>query len=191
MAKTRVASRHGRVASPEVLAAHVGRGVDAFVQEVFGGMLSPSRQAEVAAKIAAEATRLLPAVRAPVAGTVEMVRILERQGVRLAICSSSPRQNITEALAFLGLTNAFEVIVSAAELPRGKPHPLLFQTATEALGLAPAEVFAVENSWPGVQSAVAAGLFTIAVDKGCTDHGFRICQLRAESYAALMPRIQT
>ena len=189
LAKTRVATRHGRIAAPEVLAAHVGRGLDAFVHEVFGPVLTTDSHAAVSAEILAEAAHLLPKMRAPIEGAVEMVHVLHQRGLRLAICSSSSRHHIDDALALLGLTDEFEVIVSAADLPRGKPDPLPFQTAVDALRLNPSQVFAVEDSWPGVQSAVSAGLYTVAVGQGCTHPKFGICQIRAENYATLWPQI--
>ena len=48
-------------------------------------------------------------------------------------------------------------------MPSGKPAPDMFLLTAERLGVAPEACVAVEDSAPGVQAALAAGMHTIAV----------------------------
>lgn len=49
-------------------------------------------------------------------------------------------------------------IFSAADVPRGKPHPDLFLHAATSLGTPPTRCVVVEDSVPGVRAAIAAGM---------------------------------
>lgn len=98
-------------------------------------------------------------------GAVEAVRRLAER-YTLALASSSARVLIDQVLATAGLTGFFEVTLSTEEVPRGKPHPDVYLTATEKLGLTPAVCAAVEDSSNGLRAAGAAGLAVIAVPHG-------------------------
>jgi beta-phosphoglucomutase-like phosphatase (HAD superfamily) len=57
-------------------------------------------------------------------------------------------------------------MVTAFDVVQGKPFPEPYLKALSKSGLHPWEVAVVENAPLGVESAVAAGLFTIAVNTG-------------------------
>jgi beta-phosphoglucomutase-like phosphatase (HAD superfamily) len=60
-------------------------------------------------------------------------------------------------------------MVTAYDVERGKPDPEPYLMALRKGGLAPDEAVVVENAPLGVQSAVAAGIYTIAVNTGPLD----------------------
>ena len=95
-------------------------------------------------------------------GALELVARL-RGRVPLALASNSPRKLVDAALESARLTEAFDVIVTSDDVARSKPAPDLYLLACERLGVAPAEVLALEDSAAGVASAKAAGLTCIAV----------------------------
>jgi HAD superfamily hydrolase (TIGR01509 family) len=88
----------------------------------------------------------------------------------LAVASNAPRDWIEMHLSRVGLLDRFVTIVSLDDVRHGKPHPEPFATAASALGVEPKECVAFEDSNLGVQSAVAAGLFTVAVPGALTGH---------------------
>lgn len=184
-AKSEVLARYGVRPTASLFAAHMGRGLRDFLDEAFGRPLSERERRQVGDEIGAEADLWLDRMREPVPGARDLVLALAGAGLRIAICSSSPRRHIDGAVDMLQLRPVVELSVSGAELPIGKPDPLPFVTALEALGLRAAEAFAVEDSVPGARSAVAAGIFTIAVGSGCTGPAYDFCPVRAESFADL------
>jgi HAD superfamily hydrolase (TIGR01509 family) len=117
--------------------------------------------ADVLARMAERYRTALPLID----GSVAAVR---RLGERcpLALASSSARILIDQVLRTAGLTDAFQVTLSTEEVPRGKPFPDVYLTATEKLGLSPAVCAAVEDSSNGLRAAAAAGLAVIAVPHG-------------------------
>ena len=57
-------------------------------------------------------------------------------------------------------------MVTAFDVRQGKPHPEPYLKGLEKAGVAAAEALVVENAPLGVQAAVAAGIFTVAVNTG-------------------------
>lgn len=95
-------------------------------------------------------------------GVPETVSELRARGVRVALASSSPLENIERALAECGLTGAFEVIVSGEQFRESKPDPEIYLHTVELLGLPARECCCVEDSIPGITAGKAAGLTVIA-----------------------------
>ena len=53
-------------------------------------------------------------------------------------------------------------IFNSSQVARGKPYPDLYLFAAEEMGYDPSECLVVEDSLPGVQGAVAAGMEVMA-----------------------------
>ena len=109
---------------------------------------------------------LLDAELEPFPDAVAAAMDLRRRGVALAVASSSARERLERTLERAGLRTLFPVTVAGDEVQRGKPAPDMFLAAAERMGLAPAACVAVEDSVPGVQSALAAGMTAVAVSRG-------------------------
>jgi HAD superfamily hydrolase (TIGR01509 family) len=90
-------------------------------------------------------------------------RELRSRGVPVAVASSSPRERLHRTLGRAGLLQAFDVTVAGDEVTHGKPAPDMFLLAAERLGVDPASCVVIEDSPPGVQAGVAAGMVTLAV----------------------------
>jgi HAD superfamily hydrolase (TIGR01509 family) len=107
--------------------------------------------------------QLIDAELSPFEDAVQTARELHARGIPIAIASSSPRERLDRTLAAAGLGDLFHVTVAGDEVALGKPAPDLFLAAAERLGVAPEDCVAVEDSPPGVESALAAGLTVVAV----------------------------
>jgi HAD superfamily hydrolase (TIGR01509 family) len=95
------------------------------------------------------------------AGLLELIDFIDSLGIPKAVATSSRRDN---ALAKLGeLASRFKVMVTGEEVTRGKPEPDIFRLAAHRLGMRPADCLVLEDSWPGVQAANAAGMYAIMV----------------------------
>jgi len=55
----------------------------------------------------------------------------------------------------LTLLGAFDVDISGRHFEQGKPHPAIFLTAAQELGVAPSEAFVIEDAVSGIQAAKA------------------------------------
>jgi HAD superfamily hydrolase (TIGR01509 family) len=99
----------------------------------------------------------------PFEDAIGAARELRERGVPVAVASSSPRERLHRTLGRAGLLDAFDVTVAGDEVARGKPAPDMFLLAAERLGVEPRSCVVIEDSPPGVQAGVAAGMVTLAV----------------------------
>jgi mannitol-1-/sugar-/sorbitol-6-/2-deoxyglucose-6-phosphatase len=129
-----------------------------------------------------EAGTLHPGVR----GAIER---LERDGVRLALASSSPMRLIRAVLAMGGLEERFEVVVTAEDEERGKPDPAVYLSAAGALEVDPARCLAIEDSINGVRAAKGAGMVCVAIPAPDNGADFREADLVLRSLHELESRI--
>ena len=96
----------------------------------------------------------------PLPGARELVASLTEVGIRVAIGSSTPPENLGVVLERIGLASYFptEHRVCGADVTRGKPDPEVFLAAAARLGLPPARCLVVEDAGVGVRAAKAAGI---------------------------------
>jgi beta-phosphoglucomutase len=102
-------------------------------------------------------------------GVREFLDMLAAEKVRTAICSGALRAEIELILEDANLRGFFEVIVSAEEVRRGKPHPDGFLLTLKRLNadgvtrITAKRCVVIEDSHWGLQAAQAAGMQTVAV----------------------------
>jgi len=83
--------------------------------------------------------------------------------VPFCVASSGPREKIELSLTVTGLLPLFSGrIFSAYEVGHWKPHPGLFLHAAASLGVAPHACLVIEDSTPGVDAGLAAGMQVVA-----------------------------
>ena len=95
-------------------------------------------------------------------GALELLAALRGAGVRCALVTMSYRR-FAEAVLTQGPDGAFDVVVTGDEVVRPKPHPEPYLRAAELLGVAIEDCVAIEDSPPGVASALASGARTLGV----------------------------
>lgn len=95
-------------------------------------------------------------------GAVELVR-LAGEHYPLALASGSVRELIDLVVASPEFAGRFQVVVSADEVARGKPHPDVFLEAAHRLGVSPEACVCLEDSGHGIDAGKAAGMRVIAV----------------------------
>jgi len=148
----------------------------------------PSRQ-EVAETIVA---RVADAIEQGGALNKEALRAVEYGhglGLALALASSSPMRLIRAVLSLGGLSDRFDVVLSAEDEEEGKPDPAVYLSAARELGVAPERCLAVEDSVNGVRSAKAAGMVCVAVPVSGVTDGFDEADLVLGSMAEFDERI--
>lgn len=122
--------------------------------------------ASVAELLADLDRRYLALARASTPVYPEMRKLVERlheAGVPMAVASGSSRAAIEAILAGTGLDAWLTTLVSAEEVPRGKPAPDVFLAAAELLGADPSDCVVFEDAAPGALAARAAGMRCVAI----------------------------
>ncbi len=97
------------------------------------------------------------------AGVVEILDYLGEAGLPCAIATSSSLASVQRNLAPGRLVDRFAALITKEVQTQGKPHPEPFLKAAEALGVAPQDCLALEDSHNGVRSASSAGMMTVMV----------------------------
>lgn len=93
----------------------------------------------------------------------ELLIELRKLGVRLAVASSGPRENVALLIDVIGAGSVIDASVASEDVREGKPHPEAFLTAAQRLGVAPARCAVVEDSVHGIEAAKRAGMPAVAV----------------------------
>ena len=96
-------------------------------------------------------------------GAVALMKALTAQGVKMAIASSAPPENIDLIANGLGIKEYFQAIVWGREVTEGKPSPQGFLLAAQRLGVDPASCVVIEDAIAGVAAAKRAGMKCVAV----------------------------
>jgi HAD superfamily hydrolase (TIGR01509 family) len=95
--------------------------------------------------------------------TIELLSAMKNAGMKIAIASSSTREEVTSQMEVLGALPYFDTCVCGDQVTKSKPDPEIFLLACEALGVKPEEGVGLEDSFNGVRSCKASGLYTIMV----------------------------
>jgi len=99
-------------------------------------------------------------------GAVALVRRLRESGVKMAVVSSAPRQNVETLLDALRLGDAFDALVAEEDAERGKPDPQGYLVAAERLGELPEDCVVIEDAPGGVEAAKRAGMRCVGLAAG-------------------------
>ncbi|WP_027087557.1 HAD family hydrolase [Cohnella panacarvi] len=91
-------------------------------------------------------------------------------GLKIGLASSSQRWWIEKVTTLAGIREYFEAVCSADDVERVKPDPALYLHAAQALGVAPGEAIAIEDSMNGLRAAKAAGLVALVTPNPVTSH---------------------
>jgi HAD superfamily hydrolase (TIGR01509 family) len=122
----------------------------------------------------------------PMPGISALLGALVAAGVPRAIASTANSEWVVGAVDRLGLTPSFTAIVTGDQVQRGKPAPDVYLEAARRLAVEPDRCHAIEDSGPGIASARAAGMKTIAIPHPVSrTHDFTGADLNVASAADL------
>ena len=96
-------------------------------------------------------------------GVHEILEYLKKQGIPVALASSTRKAAVMEHLDRAGITSYFQKIICGDMVEHGKPAPDIYLKACEELGVLPEESVAVEDSPNGLLSGHAAGMTTVMI----------------------------
>ncbi len=95
-------------------------------------------------------------------GAQELLTELREASIPTALVTMSVARMAHHVTGLLGLA-AFDHVVAGDDVTHAKPHPEPYLRAAELLGVAVGDCIAIEDSEPGVASAVTAGAVVIGV----------------------------
>ncbi len=99
----------------------------------------------------------------PVQAVADFARKMHGKGVPISVASGSELSVVEPSLKLTGLYELFDIIVTPADVERGKPAPDMFLLAAEKMGVAPEECLVFEDGQAGIDAANAAGMKSVFV----------------------------
>jgi len=99
----------------------------------------------------------------PLPGAIKLIKLLKEHGVKMALASSAPIENIRLLTKGLGINNWFQSIISGRDVTKGKPSPQVFLLAAQKLGVEPKDCIVIEDAIAGVTAAKRAGMHCLAI----------------------------
>jgi len=156
-----LAVAHGVPIEPSL----AGRHPNAVTADAGEGVLTATELERWVQEEKRQVTQHLAAVLPPDPHVLEPLTCMAHH-YRLAVVSSSATARLAACFTATALDALLppDLRFSAEDslpVPTSKPDPAVYLHACAALGVAPADAVAVEDSVPGAQSAVAAGIPTI------------------------------
>lgn len=103
-------------------------------------------------------------------GVADLLDGAREAGWTLALATGHEPARLGGRLDRLGVVAHFDAVVLASEVDRGKPSPDIFLEAARRLGVAPGQCVVVEDSLPGCQAAIAAGMAVAVCPSPVTAH---------------------
>jgi HAD superfamily hydrolase (TIGR01509 family) len=99
----------------------------------------------------------------PIDGAVEFLENARELGVKMAVATSAPDENIEFVLDGLNLRQYFHAVVGASDITYGKPHPEIFLKSAAELNVQPKNSLVFEDALNGFEAAHRAGMKSIGI----------------------------
>jgi HAD superfamily hydrolase (TIGR01509 family) len=134
----------------------------------FGGVAAkygiPYDNATEADLIYREYEKLASGQMQPLPGVVEFIALCRKKNLKLAVATSAGRLKMEINLQLLGFNKGvFDALVCGYDITHNKPHPEIFITAANKLGVNPEDCLVVEDAPSGVKAAKASGAKCLAL----------------------------
>jgi HAD superfamily hydrolase (TIGR01509 family) len=102
----------------------------------------------------------------PIGSVITLLHAARRAGLPCAVASAASRLLIQPGFEALGIADEFAAVVTAEDVPRGKPAPDLYAEAARRLRVQPSRCLAIDDTPDGVTAARAAGMRVLTVREG-------------------------
>ena len=116
-------------------------------------------------------------------GVQEALNALKDDGYKIGLATSSSKAIIAAVMQRLNIESYFDAIHSAEDEILGKPHPAVFLTCAQKLGVEATDCWVVEDSFNGMVAAKAARMKVIGVPEKThqMDKRFVIADIQLDS----------
>ena len=118
---------------------------------------------EVEEKIVQRMVELISKDGKPLIGVIETLQFLKAKGLKIGLATSSYSVLIETVLTKLNIKRYFDFTHSAEHESHGKPHPAVYLTVAEKLGVVPNECLVIEDSLNGIISGKAARMSVVCI----------------------------
>lgn len=118
---------------------------------------------EVMKRIISRMVELLGVNGKPLSGVVDSLEFFKQKGLKIGLATSSYEVLIDCVLDTLSIRHFFDFTHSAEREAYGKPHPAVYITTANTLGVHPQHCLVIEDSINGVISGKAARMQVVCI----------------------------
>lgn len=118
---------------------------------------------QVEQQIITKMQELIRANAQPLTGVIATLNHLKQMNKKIGLGTSSYRILIDTVLNALDIAHYFDVTHSAESESHGKPHPAVYLTVSEKLGVHATKCLVIEDSLNGIISAKAARMSVVCI----------------------------
>ncbi len=104
-------------------------------------------------------------------GVEETLQAVKNKGLPRCVATSSTRAFALRALEIVGVLDKLDFVLTAEEVPRGKPFPDIYLEAAKRMGVETGKMLVLEDSQNGTKAGVTAGAYVISVPNRHTQKG--------------------
>jgi HAD superfamily hydrolase (TIGR01509 family) len=149
----------GRDMSPEEVATRTTGLAYSEMWEMFEAEAPGSLPADVLEQQLTREVERFKTELQPIPGAVETVRYLSDAGMPICVASNGAREKMEVTLEVTGLIGYFgDKFFGVNQVARGKPEPDIYLLAAQEMGISPSRCVVIEDSYPGAQAGLAAGM---------------------------------
>jgi sugar-phosphatase len=99
----------------------------------------------------------------PMKGVIEALQFLKQKNLKTGISTSSNTRLMNTVVDVLNIRHYFNELCSAELMTYGKPHPMVYLTCAEKLGINPLNCLVIEDSVNGIIAGKSAQMKVVAI----------------------------
>ncbi|MDM1555150.1 MULTISPECIES: hexitol phosphatase HxpB [Chryseobacterium] len=123
-------------------------------------------------KVVSKVIELIQVENCIISGIQEFIKALKNQEYKIGLATNAPLRVAEAVLEKLQIRDCFDTVHSSEFEEQGKPHPAVYLTSAQQLGILPEDCIAIEDSHSGLKAAKAAGMKTIFFTNNDNDINF-------------------
>lgn len=174
--------RRGKTMTPDILRGMMGRRALEGFEHLSSHLEKPEDPHELWLESQEIFRSLLQEHLKPMKGLFELLDYLEELDIPKCVATSSPRPYLETLLVQFDLTHRFPISLTAEDVTHGKPHPEIYLTAAQKMGVTPERMLVLEDSETGTKSGVGAGAYVVSIPHEYSNYGdFSSAQIIADS----------
>jgi beta-phosphoglucomutase family hydrolase len=164
---------------------HFGQRHDTIIQTALGSNISTEEFNAITREKQENYRRRVANNIRPLPGAIELIKSLNQHGIKTAIASSAPPENIDIIIRGLGIEDCFQAVARGTDVAEGKPSPQVFLLAAEKLGVEPGNCVVIEDAIAGVAAARKAGMKCVAVTNSHSRNSLKKADLIVDTLESL------
>lgn len=163
--------RRGKKMTPDILRGMMGRRAHEGFEHLTQFLDKPEDPLELWEESQEIFRSLLDQHLKPMEGLFELLDFLEELDIPKGVATSSPRPYLESLLSRFDIIHRFPISLTAEDVTHGKPHPEIYLTAAEKMGVSPKNMLVLEDSETGTRSGVAAGAYVVSIPHEFSNYG--------------------